>query len=171
MNLFKRIQSFDKKDRTYIILGIILAVVCFIPVIADLLSKKNYYGYFEKKMIEIDELEECTEIYAPISDEDIKQTFMCVFDTVSEICLWPYTGENDESTDYHIVLRVVETGTVVDEWDITASSIRQSEPIFLKCSAPVNHFDLRGKMLCIEISGDNSISMGNSGFYGLSIDG
>lgn len=171
MKLKEKIKKSIMDKRSFLLIGLLLAILCFIPVIADRLSGNEYYGYFKKKMIVVDEMESCTGTYeGSVSQTVFGQTFLCIYDTVTEMTIKLVPAETFDPWYLDVKLKDEAAGTVVEEWTIDAAEIGKDGYVTIKSTDALKHNDMRGRNYILEMVFKGGEEENVCGFYGLTTD-
>lgn len=153
-----------------ILFSLIIVFICFLPVMLDFIYNNKPYSLFEVEMLGLNEKNYFTIDTGEINENNkIIQSFLCEIDSISsiEIKACVYDSHNN---GLHIELVDDILGTIIEDWDIYASDIREDTSILLKCSTPLSHFNMKDRIYRLEIEPITPSKNSGMGLYELTTD-
>lgn len=152
-----KIRNWLTNKRTYLLMCMAVAFVCYIPVFSDLITGANYYGYASKTMVNISEKRESIRFIGEMNKKCIaEQTFVCKYDTVSSIVLYGATYVRTNHGKVHVELLDEDKNNQLEAWDIDASTVGDHSSITLQSKNAKKNTGLRGDKCKITITSDSS---------------
>lgn len=130
----------------------ILIIVCFLPIIVDIITQKYTVGYIEKTMLETEvaDLKYATNIGEILDGDIVEQSFYCNYLTIDQIQI--YTQAYGRVNTGNIIIDLIdeEDETIIQEWQIDMKDVPDNDYLTLMLDEPTK-LDLLNKNLKIMI--------------------
>ena len=130
------------KPNTATVVTGLLILLCFIPLLSDVVKGREYYEYREASMIDARLNEVAAIPYTIGAEDELKQTFDCTYDKLKWIAL-AVPSDDDKTGNAHVKLLNTDTGHILGEWDIAASMADENGWVYLNID-PAEGTDMRG---------------------------
>ena len=145
------LKEFIKDNRV----RIILTVLCFIPLLCDLLRGREYYEYRESSMIDA-RLDEVAAIPYTVGPDDIlRQSFECTYEKLNWIALAVSKSGSDGSENGIVKLADEGSGDILKQWDIDPSMADENGWVYLTFDGQDDPVMMKDVSCVLLISGNN----------------
>ena len=142
-----------KRNWKSIMIYVGVIAVCLLPVAYDIFSGNELYANYTSEMMMVGEKNSCVSTCGEILGERvISQTFICEFDTISNIQMKAATYGRYNYGLINIALINDETGDLIETWKLRASEVVDNAMLSVTSENPMEHFNMRGKKYRIEIT-------------------
>ncbi len=142
-----------KENKVFLFIGVIIAVLCFMPVIFDVITQRPPVFYGMDNIADNVPDEWRLASMESIKGNEICQTFICSLENVAEIVLYEAEGVNPGDGDIHVLLFDDEADVLIDEWEVKQSDITENGEFSVAVKTPLKYGSLNGKRCRIVIKG------------------
>ncbi len=139
---------------------IVLAVVCFLPIVFDLTSGTSPNNYTEETMIKtrILDYDNMANVDEVIKGDVVEQSFICNYVTISSIAVYTQAYGRNNWGDLHAELIDKDKGNkVLRKWTVNMLSVPDNDYLKLDVDSPFS-LDIQGHECAIRFSSEDSFS-------------
>ena len=142
-----------KQNKTYAVICIVIALLCFMPVLFDLVSGRHPYSYAIGVIVEnSDTIPESQFASVSISAEKVSQTFICDLLNVAGIKLKVVTLKNMEKGTILVGLYDDETDSEIGNWEVPLNTVEKDGSFIVNVRKPLEQGDVIGRRFRVDIS-------------------
>lgn len=150
MKKLKKFHEYNKTDRIFLIIFVIIPIVCLMPLLADRIRDRHFNSYTASDVLSVGIGKSIVGVPGVMQGDVLEQSFVCNCYSVAGITVYADEYLNNGKGTVRFDLTDASRN-VLETWDVGMADIGEDGIIQLKIDHPTKRLDMAGKECFIRI--------------------